>query len=70
MAWKKVVKRLGRGHCPKCGNSGFDYISADDWRKDDAAPVRCPACGWTGLLREMMGPGPKGTPENSQRDSA
>jgi DNA-directed RNA polymerase subunit M/transcription elongation factor TFIIS len=61
MAWKKIVQRLGTGHCPKCGNSGFNYVSDDEWRKDEDALVKCAACGWTGLLREMIGPGPKRT---------
>jgi len=27
MALKKVVRHFGTGHCPKCGNSGFNYTS-------------------------------------------
>jgi hypothetical protein len=68
MALKKVVRHLGTGHCPKCGNSGFNYTSEDDWRKDEDAPVKCTACGWTGLLGEMIAPAPKGTTPNFKRD--
>jgi len=53
MSGKKITRRFGTGCCPKCRNAGFDYVSAEDWRKDNDAPVKCPACGWTGLMRDM-----------------
>ncbi len=53
MAWKKIVTFEGVGCCPKCRNPGFDYVSDDEWRKDNYASVKCPACGWTGLLGDI-----------------
>jgi hypothetical protein len=53
MAWEKIGRRVGTGCCPKCQNPGFDYVSDNEWRKDENARVKCPVCGWTGLAREM-----------------
>jgi predicted nucleic-acid-binding Zn-ribbon protein len=54
MAWEKIVKRIGVGGCPKCRNPGFDYQEGSDPHDDEVAAIRCPKCGWKGILRELV----------------
>ena len=62
MAWEKIVQRVGIGCCPKCRSPGFNFVSDDEWHKDELARVRCPECGWTGLARDkLIVRDPKGT---------
>jgi hypothetical protein len=53
MAWKKIVKRIGVGCCPKCRSLGFDYQEGANPHDDERAAVQCPNCGWKGMLSEM-----------------
>ena len=54
MAWKKVVQRLGPGCCPACQSPGFNFQNGANPRDDEVAAIECPACGWKGLLRELV----------------